>query len=359
MVRAQKGGAFGHVRVLGREQADAGHEVAVAGPHGAAEGLAFDVIEIDMSREISPTRDAAALAALGAAYRRFRPDVIHAHGSKGGVLARLARPGAGRAPLIYTPHQFAFVNYFAGARQQARYRRIERALVPLTSRYLCVCEAERQLALELGAGDRARTVHNGIAPLEPGPPPPELVGLARDAPLIAVVAELHERKGVVTLLEAMPAILEAHPDAHVAIAGEGPERPELERRIAAGGLSDRVLLLGHVDGVSGLLSAATIFVNPAWGEAFPYAILEAMSLGLPAVVTDTGGSAEAVTDGVHGAVVPVADAGALAGAIGDLLGAGPELEAMGERARQRALREFSLDRMLAGTVAVYAEVGIT
>ena len=156
----------------------------------------------------------------------------------------------------------------------------------------------------------------------------------------------------------MAIVRRSHPEARLIVAGEGPERAELEHRREELGLSGEVLFPGHVDGVPGLLTAADVFVNPAWAEAFPYAVLEAMSLGRPSVVTDAGGTAEAIEDGRSGIVVGVRDPGALAAGIETLLSDPALARRYGEAAKDRALQRFTRRQMVEGTLATYGEVGV-
>jgi glycosyltransferase involved in cell wall biosynthesis len=173
---------------------------------------------------------------------------------------------------------------------------------------------------------------------------------------MVAVSELFSRKGVPVLLEAMAAILAEHPRARLIVAGEGPDRAEAEAARDRLGLGDSVLLAGHVEGVAGLLAAADVFVNPALAESFPYGILEAMSLACPCVVTDAGGSAEAIVDGQSGRVVAADDARALAGAVIELLAAPATARRYGDAAAKRVRERFTRERMIAGTEAVYAEL---
>jgi glycosyltransferase involved in cell wall biosynthesis len=101
-----------------------------------------------------------------------------------------------------------------------------------------------------------------------------------------------------------------------------------------------------------------VFVNPAWAEAFPYTILEAMSMELPIVATDVGGSGEAVEDGVTGRLVPARDPGALARAITDLLTDPDRARRLAGAARARYQDRFTVERMVAGVLSVYAELGV-
>ena len=366
--RPRTGGTFGHVRTLAAELSARGHEVAVCGPAGAGDdddaghardaGDDFDVplLAAPIPREPTPGPTFAAVRAVGRAYRSFRPDLIHAHGAQAGVVARLARAAAPAAPLIHTPHRYAFVDGSGPSAANAAYVGIERALMPLASRVLCVCEAERAIARRLGAGARARVVHNGIEPREAGPLEPRFAELAASGPLIVAVSELFRRKGVPALIAAMPAVLAAHPEANLVVAGDGPDRADAEQARDHLGLEGRVHLAGQLGDPSGLLAAADVFVNPALAEAFPYGILEAMAAARPCVVTDAGGSAEAVLDGESGLVVPPGEPDALAAAVIRLLTDRETAERLGTAAAERVRERFTCERMIAGTEAVYAEL---
>ena len=93
----------------------------------------------------------------------------------------------------------------------------------------------------------------------------------------------------------MPAILAAVPAANLVVAGEGPDRADAERARDRSGVAERIHLAGHLEDPGALLAIADVFVNPALAESFSYGILEAMAHGCACVVTDAGGSAEAIT----------------------------------------------------------------
>jgi len=353
--RPRTGGTFGHVRVLAAELQERGHEVAVCGPPGEGPDFAVPLLPASIPRAPTPAL-VAAIRAVGRAYRSFAPDVIHAHGAQAGVAARLARAARTRTPLVHTPHRYAFDDGGPPSSTRRAYEGVERALMPFATRVLCVSEAEAAIARRLGAGDRAVVVHNGIVPLEPEPLEPRFVRFAGDGPLIVAVSELFRRKGVPELLEAMTVVAASRPDARLIVAGEGPDRAEAEAARDRLGLGDRVLLAGHVPAVAGLLAAADVFVNPARAESFPYGILEAMSLGCPCVVTDAGGSAEAIVDGDSGLVVAVRDPAALAGATLRLLADHDLASRLGTAAAERVRDRFTRAAMIAGTEAVYRDV---
>jgi len=158
------------------------------------------------------------------------------------------------------------------------------------------------------------------------------------------------------VIDAAPAVLADHPSATFAIAGEGPDRAALEERAERLGVSEAVAFLGLVDGPGPLLAGTDVFVNPSWAESFPLSTLEAMQAGLPVVITDVGGAAEAIVEGESGLLVPPRDAPGLAGAISGMLADRERAERIGAAARERVQQRFSVSRMIEGTAAVYARL---
>ena len=213
------GGVFQHVTALGTGFAERGHEVLIAGPLESEIGV--PTARVELVRSISPRTDAGAVARLAGVLRRWRPDVIHAHSSKAGAVARLARAARPRTPLLYTPHGYAFNGWFESERERGRYRAVERMLAPLTTTVLCVCEAERRLAESVGSR-RTEVVYNGVPEAAPTAAHPVLADLRARGPVVGVLSLLRPGKGLETLIDAAPTVLAEHPDASIAIAGEVP-----------------------------------------------------------------------------------------------------------------------------------------
>jgi len=131
----------------------------------------------------------------------------------------------------------------------------------------------------------------------------------------------------------------------LAIAGRGEEEPRLRAQAATAGIGDRVHLLGFRDDVADILAAGDVFTMPSLSEGLPLALVEAMSFGLPVVVTGVGGVPEVVTNGVEGLIVPPSDPGALAAALDALLQDASRRQEMGAAARTRAVRDYALSTM--------------
>jgi glycosyltransferase involved in cell wall biosynthesis len=187
---------------------------------------------------------------------------------------------------------------------------------------------------------------------------PRVATLRERGPVIATVTLLRPGKGIETLLDALPAVLAAHPDAQLVIAGAGVDRERLEERARSLGVAAAVHFLGLVPDSGTVLRGADVFVSSSWAESFPYVILDAMALGRPIVATDVGGVAEALGDGDGdcGLLVAPQDADGLARALRRLLSDPARADEMGARARSRVKARFTRERMLAGLAAVFADI---
>ena len=354
------GGVGRHVKDVAEGLAERGHEIVLCGPALPA-GIAQPLprarhVHLDLGRSISPHTDLSALRSLTQIIRDAKPDVVHAHSSKAGALSRLARLLNPRVPVIYTPHGYAFAGYFSSERERRVYREMERTLAPLATRVLCVCEAEARLARRIGANNRVRVVHNGIEPSSEHHLDVRMENLREAGPTICALTQLRPGKGIETLIDATPRVLERHPHLLVAIWGDGSELEELRTRAARIGVAHAVRFLGSSEDPLGVLRAAEIFVHPSLAESFPYVILEAMSVATTTIASDVGGVAEALMDGETGVLVPPGDSHVLASALNDLLDSPERRAAMGLAAQRRVQRLFTRTTMIDGLAAVYGEV---
>jgi glycosyltransferase involved in cell wall biosynthesis len=349
------GGVGRHVTDLAIGLGERGFQPLLCGPARPA-GLpdSYAHIRLDLQRAVAP-RDAATVLRLAEIVGEVQPILVHAHSSKAGAIARLARLRHPRIPVIYTPHGYAFAGHFSRELERSAYREIERALARLTSRVVCVCEAEARLARTVGPATRVRVVYNGIEPASPGPVDPRIVALAEHGPVVCALTQLRPGKGIETLIDALPHVLSHHPRAQVAIAGEGPDLDALRSRAQTRGVIGSVRFLGRCEDPLAVLRAATLFVHPSWAESFPYVILEAMSVGLPIVASDVGGVGEALVDGDSGRLVAPADSRALAGALGELLDDPGRSARLGAAAKLRMQRRFTRPRMIDGVLGVYEQ----
>ena len=172
-------------------------------------------------------------------------------------------------------------------------------------------------------------------------------------PVIVCVASLREKKGHRDLLAAFTLVMQRIPGARLLLVGEGPERAALERDVALAGLTPAVGFAGYRSDVAAILARCDLFVLSSIEEGMPNALLEAMAAGLPSVVTDVGGNAEALVDGQTGFLVPVGNPVALASRMIELLENPGLRRAQSQAARRRYEDSFTLDRMTSAYHALY------
>lgn len=184
-------------------------------------------------------------------------------------------------------------------------------------------------------------------------------GVAPDGqfrPIVLFVGRLRAYKGIGFLLAAM-----ARLDAHLVIVGDGPEAGHLRAQARDLGVSDRVIFAGHLSDrdLPAAYHAADAFVLPSHlpSEAFGLVLVEAMASGLPVVCAELGtGTTEVVQDGETGLVVPPADSGALAAALGRLLGDEALRQRLGQAGRRRAEAQYSAPVYVGRTMQAYEDV---
>ncbi len=351
------GGVGRHVVDLANGLADRGVAVTVCGPCAPAGlGSATEVRPLSLGRAVHPRADGVAVRELARIMRDSRPDIVHAHSSKAGAVSRIVRAAHPRVPLVYSPHGYAFAGYFERPGERLAYRMFETILAPAASRVICVCESEAALARSIGPSRRVRVVHNGVAEPPSAPPDDAVAELCRRGPVVGVVSHLHAGKGIDTLLDATPALLERHSRAQIAIVGDGPALKGLRSRAERLKVGHAVHFLGPRADPRPAMRAMDVFVLPSRAEAFPYVILEAMSVGAAIVATRVGGVAEALRDGLSGRLVDADDAPALARAVSGLLDDAGARTSLGEHARSVVRERFTIESMVAGITGVYGEL---
>lgn len=284
--------------------------------------------------------------------RQERPFLLHCwmfHANLlGRVVGRLAR-----VPVIITARRNVEIG---GPRREL----IKRYTRNLDDAVIAVCELARQVEIERTAVDPAKviTIYNGIDLLSSisDMMPDKLrsdLAIPPGSPVVICVSRLHPQKGHDDLLAAWQQVTAVYPRAYLLIVGDGERRLELEEMVAKRPLLSQVRFSGQRTDIPDLLALSSLFVLPSLWEGLPNVILEAMAAELPVVATAVGGTPELVIDGVTGRLVPPRDATALAEAVLSLLRDPGQAAQMGRNGRQRVIDQFSLDKMVAQTEALY------
>ena len=253
----------------------------------------------------------------------------------------------------------AYVRQEIEVRKVQRYNLDRAAIVVAMSRML-------QRSIEAAGVRHVRTVYSGlecreIPEGEGGQEVRRRFGIPEGAPVIGTVANLFPRKGYDVVLSGLPRILESVPKLHYVIVGSGnPEHQAvLEGRVGQLGLADRVHFAGFQRSVYPYLAAMDLYVHPARLEGFGIAVMEAMAMGKAVVASNTGGIPDIVVDGQNGVLVRPGDVAAFADSIMTLLGDDSRRVAMGQAARERIRRHFTIEAMMEQLNACYGEAVAT
>ena len=337
--RTPVGGLFRHVRDLVRGQTELGHDVGIlcdSSTGGPASSAALEALapKCALGIERLPISRLPGLGDLAAARRiaeiaaRRRPTVLHGHGAKGGLYARLAAARLG-LPSVYTPHG-GTLHYDWRSPQGAVYLATEKWLRARGSGFIFVCDFERSaFARKIGLNGRPHTIiHNGLWP-------EEFAGIkpGKDASDLLFIGELRKLKGVDVLIDAI-AFLNRERRVSATIVGDGADREQFEAQARTLGLANLIRFTGAMPAAQAM-ALGRIFVMPSRAESFPYVVLETAAAGLPIVASRVGGIPEILPEA---STVKPGDPKALAGALRPLTAALPK-GLNGTRSLQSLVRE--------------------
>ena len=309
-----------------------------------------------MRRAIHPL-DAADLWRLVRFIRALGPfDLIHAHSSKGGALARLAACRL-KIPTIYTPHAIVTLDPTLRAWQRHLYKRIELWLARRTDAIIAVSQDEADHMRELGFdGRKVHVVPNGIdrPRLLSREEARTQLGIPAEATVVGFVGRLTRQKAPDVMVEAFAAASRNRPDLQLVMVGSGPAQDDTRRHVERLGLTSRVKLLGNVAGPP-LMPAFDMFCLSSRYEAMPYVYLEALAAGLPIVSTRVGGATTSVKPYRNGLIVPPDDVPALAAALTSLAD-DPKLRRLFAAGSLEMSQRFTAANMVDQTLNIYDRV---
>ncbi len=360
-LRAPVGGLFRHVCDIARVQSQSGHEVGILcadEPHDpmTEERLAnlksycsLGITRISLGR-LPGVSDIRALVAGARKMSEVRPDIVHGHGAKGGLLARLVYT---RQPIVrvYTPHGGS-IHYPPKSLAGLVFGAAERFMLRRTDGLIFESEFARSVFSDrFGVlPDNAVVVHNGVADEEFRPISP-----AEDVADFVFLGELRELKGIFTLLDAFGTLSrQATAAGHalsLAIVGDGPDAGAFRSRISDLGLGSQVRLLG-VMSAREAFARGRIVVMPSHRDSFPYVALEAAAAGKPLIATRTGGIPEIFGSCAEKLVSP-GDATALAERMAEYLNDQAFATRTSGHLQERVRSHFSAGKMASGVLDVY------
>ena len=367
------GGAQENTILSCEGQHDAGHDVTLItgpslGPEGTlmerASAYGYRVETLDaMRRSILPGKDFSTYRALVRRFKELKPDVVHTHSSKAGIIGRWAAHRAGVPRIVHTIHGLAFTASKRAIVNDA-YKRLERWTARVTHRIVSVADAMTRASLDnqIGRPEQYVTVHSGmdLAPFINPPVGRETVraqlGLASTDVAVGTIARLFHMKGHDDLLALAPALCARFPQLKFVWIGDGLLKDAFVAHLAKLKLDDRFVFTGLVPPtrIPELANALDLVAHPSRREGLARAIPQGQLARCPVVCYDVDGNAEGLIDGETGFAVPAFDLVAFGRALATLLDDEPKRRAMGERGRSFASGVFDTRVMVAKLLAIYA-----
>jgi glycosyltransferase involved in cell wall biosynthesis len=358
--RAPVGGVFRHVRDLCEAQHAAGHQVGLicdsttGGPFeeslldSVRPFLALGLKRFPMRRNIAPS-DIAATFRLMREVRSLHPDVLHAHGAKGGAYARiigtLLRASGTRVARIYSPHGGS-LHYDPRSRSGRVFFAAERLLGRATDAFVFVSRYEADAyADKVGRPKKpVAIVRNGLRPEEFEP-----VAAAPDARDFLFIGELRDLKGTDVFIEAVGRI-----GASAMIVGAGPDKERYEQMVRDLGLAGQIAFRDRMPARRAFALARALVV-PSRAESMPYIVLEGVAAGLPMIATRVGGIPEIFGTAAN-RLVPPGNADALAAAMNEVKASPASARDAALRLREEIRPQFSVAAMASAIEGVYRSV---
>lgn len=339
------------------------------GPEGSLEERArragFDLRIIDSSRRaIHPWHDWRTYRELIRMLREIKPDLLHTHSSKAGIIGR-AVAGKLRLPCVHTIHGAAF-HYGQSWLAHRTYQSLERWAAKFTDKFISVCDAmtDQYVAARVAPREKFVTVYSGfdVEPFLTPPRPPEEVrrelGLLPDQIVIGKVGRLFPLKGHEFVLRAAKAVIARCPNVRFLFVGDGSLRQQFEAELTANGLRDFFVFAGLVppSQVAELVQAMDIVVHTSVWEGLARVLPQGLIAGKPVVSYDTDGAKEVVIPNETGYLLPSQSIAELSNALCELA-TDPALRLrLGATGRARFGEQFRHQFMTQRIREVYAEV---
>lgn len=373
ITRLECGGPPIHCVLLTREMQRRGYSTLLV--TGACDGPEHEMAYLlqpndpvvrvmEMSASISPWKDVLAFGRIFRLLRRLRPDVVHTHTAKAGLLGRVAAKLAGVPVIVHTFHGNVLSEYFSRPVSWT-IRNVERALARITDA-VCVLSSQQasQLSDQFGIAPRQKlfviALGMDLSAFERLPPPtpstPATVGwIGRFVPV----------KNIPLLVDIMGRVFEKDVPVRFLIAGDGPESGIVKQAVARWG-RERIQWVGWQRDILGVLAQCDLLIQTSKNEGTPVALIQGMAAGRPFVSTPAGGVVDMVdgpplrSDGTgtwhSNGVLVTASPAAFASAIGALARDPRLLRSMGERARTFACRNYRLSTLTEQVDSLYSHL---
>ena len=315
-----------------------------------------------MVRSIRPFKDFKALMSLVWLIFKEKPDIVHTHSSKAGILGRLAAKIAGVPHIVHTPHGHVFYGHF-GIIASKIFLWVETIFSKFTDRMVALTDGEKNdyIKLSVCPPQKLFKIHSGVDLKQymhsngNRVEKKRSLGLDQNSTVIGFVGWLLPIKGPAYLLKAMAHIWPEHPTASLVMVGKGELDVDLRAQALKMNANGRIKFLGWREDIHEIMPVFDLLVLPSLNEGMGRVLVEAMAAGKPVVASEVGGIPDLVKHGETGYLVRPADEKALANGIRKLLNDPESARQMGQRGKEYC-RQFSLEAMIQKLDNLYSDL---
>lgn len=318
----------------------------------------------ELVRAIHPWKDMEAKRRLTEIFRAQKPDIVHTHSGKAGVLGRLAAHEAGVPVMVHTIHGPSF-GTFQGPFANFLFRSAERRAAKVTTHFVVVADAMKQqyLAAGIGLPQQYTKIFSGF-PLQPYLSAKNDVavraryGIAADDIVIGKIARLFKLKGHDDLFAIGPELLHENPKIKFLLVGDGPWRERFEQDVRAFGMEKKFIFTGLVEpeDVPQLVGIMDILVHLSRREGLARALPQALAAGKPVVAYDYDGASEVCLDERTGFLVPPRDVSRLRERLLRLAGDAALRQRLGMEGREFVRERFAVETMVDDLFSLYLKL---
>jgi glycosyltransferase involved in cell wall biosynthesis len=313
-------------------------------------------------RRISLHNDLRALCSLVRLLIKEKPDIVHTHTSKAGLLGRLTAKILKVPLIVHTPHGHVLYGHF-GILRSRLFLWLEKLFSSFTHRLIALTDGELNdyLALRVCPPAKLRKIHSGVdigkfmSVQVDVTEKKRSLGLSQNGAVVGFIGWLLTIKGPLHLLRAMENVWQKFPDAQLVFIGKGDLDIELRTAAINSIGNGRVKFLGWRDDIQEIIPAFDILVLPSLNEGMGRVLIEAMASGKPVVASNTGGIPDLVKHEYNGLLVAPGDPKALAASIRELIVDDSKAKLMGRHGREFC-DQFSLEAMVAKLDHLYKDL---
>ena len=267
--------------------------------------------QVEMTRAIGG-RDLKAIKGVRALIKKYNPDIVYAHSSKAGAIARAADIGL-RNRCVYNPHGWAF-NMRCSAKKKAMYTAIEKIAAPFCDKIICISDAEKQSALDkkICREDKLQVIFNGVD-IESyengvrGAIKRKDLNIPEDAFVVGMVGRMSPQKAPDVFVKMAKQVKDEVPNAHFIIVGNGNQEDEIRKYAEDNGFSNSLHITGWVDNPMSYVELFDVACLLSRWEGFGLALPEYMMAGKPIVASRVDAIPNIIRNGENGLLVEVDD----------------------------------------------------